>query len=375
MKALPFLQAKKGINLPVNRKSVSAPSCESPADAPAPGRARMSDVARAAGVSLVTVSRAINEPGKVKPDTLATVRAVMEQLGYVPNLIAGSLASNRSRIIAAIVPTISNLVFSETIDALAQTLAEGGYQLLLGQSGYRPGDEAALVDTFLGRRVDGLVLTGIGQSPALQAKLRQAGIPVVQTWDLPERKTNSEKTDAVIDMVVGFSNFDAGYAAAEHLLQRGHRTLAFIGAEEARSRERLGGFRAAASAHGVDATTVQAELIRPPAFMDEAAPRLARIIARSPGVSAVFCNNDLLATGALFECQRRGWAVPERIAIMGFGDLAAARAAYPKLSTILIRRAEMGECAGQLLLARFSGRHPDTSIVDIGFEVIVRSST
>ena len=126
---------------------------------PAQGSARMSDVARAAGVSLVTVSRAINTPTKLAPDTLAAVRVAIERLGYVPNLMAGSLASNRSRIVAAIVPTISNLVFSETLEALAQTLADGGYQLLLGQSAYRHNDEAALVDTFLGRRVDGLVLT------------------------------------------------------------------------------------------------------------------------------------------------------------------------------------------------------------------------
>ena len=134
-------------------------------DAIAPARARMTDVARAAGVSLVTVSRAINTPTKLAPETLSAVRAAIERLGYVPNLMAGGLASSRSRIVAAIVPTISNLVFSETIEALSQTLAEGGYQLLLGQSGYRSGDEAALVEAFLGRRVDALVLTGCSSGP------------------------------------------------------------------------------------------------------------------------------------------------------------------------------------------------------------------
>ena len=150
-------------------------------DAITPARARMTDVARAAGVSLVTVSRAINAPTKLAPETLSAVRAAIERLGYVPNLMAGGLASSRSRIVAAIVPTISNLVFSETIEALSQTLAEGGYQLLLGQSGYRSGDEAALVEAFLGRRVDALVLTGCSQDQALRARLRRAGLPVVQT--------------------------------------------------------------------------------------------------------------------------------------------------------------------------------------------------
>lgn len=327
----------------------------------------MSDVARTAGVSLVTVSRAINVPDKVAPDTLAAVRAAVEQLGYVQNLTAGSLASSRSRIIAAIVPTISNLVFSETIEALAQTLADGGYQLLLGQSGYRPADEAALVDTFLGRRVDGLVLTGNAQSPALRVKLKRTGMPVVQTWDLPIPPS------APIDMLVGFSNVNAGRAAAEHLLERGHRSLAFIGAEEDRSRLRLEGFRAAAAEHGVN--DVQAELIRPPALIDDAGPRLVQILERRPDVSAVFCNNDLLAAGVLFECRQRGWDVPGRVAVMGFGDLSVARAASPRLSTVLIRRAEMGERAGQMLLSRLAGETGGATLIDIGFEIVARAST
>lgn len=324
----------------------------------------MSDVARAAGVSLVTVSRAINDPGRVKPDTLRAVRAAIEQLGYVPNLLAGGLASQRSRIVAAIVPTISNLVFSETIEALARTLAEGGYQLLLGQSNYRDGVEAALVDTFLSRRVDGLVLTGEGQPPALRDKLRRAGLPVVQTWELGG--------DA-IDMQVGFSNHEAGRAAALHLLERGHRALAFIGAQEARSRQRLAGFRAAAAEHG--AGDVVAELIRPPALVDDAGPMLAQIVAQRPEVTAVFCNNDLLAAGVLFACRQHGWDVPGRMAVMGFGDLAMARAASPRLSTVQIRRAEIGERAGQMLLARLAGDAVGARTMDIGFDVIARAST
>ncbi len=335
--------------------------------APQPGAARMSDVAREAGVSLVTVSRAINTPGKLSPATLASVRAAIERLGYVPNLMAGSLASNRSRIVAAIVPTISNLVFSETIEALAQTLADGGYQLLLGQSAYRPGDEAALVDAFLGRRVDGLVLTGIAQTSALRLKLQRAGLPVVQTWDLPP-----PGGEPPIDMLVGFSNVDAGRAAARHLLAQGHRALAFIGADEERSRLRLAGFRAEAAAQG--AGEVPAELIRPPVQIDDAGPRLSQLLARRPGITAVFCNNDLLAAGLLFECQQRGWDVPERLAVMGFGDLPIARAASPRLSTVRVRRAEMGERAGQMLLARLAGEDAGTRWVDVGFEVVARSS-
>ncbi|MEK8028421.1 LacI family DNA-binding transcriptional regulator [Pseudaquabacterium rugosum] len=335
----------------------------------------MSDVAREAGVSLVTVSRVINTPEQVAPATRAAVQAVVARLGYVPNLTAGSLATSRSRIVAAIVPTIANLVFSETIEALTQTLAEGGHQLLVGQSGYRAADEAALVETFLGRRVDGLVLTGCHQPPALRVRLRQAELPVVQTWDLPE-----PGGAPVLDMAVGFSNVAAGAAAAGHLLGRGHRLLGFLGADEDRSRLRLQGFQAAAAAQGAEVLTA---LLRPPATMAQAAQRLVEMVTRQPALSAVFCNNDLLATAVLFECLRQGWDVPRRLAILGFGDLPVAELAVPPLSTVRVRRGEIGTRAGQLLLARL-GHGGDAatgalaataSRVDIGFELVVRGST
>ena len=139
----------------------------------------MEDVARAAGVSMITVSRALNAPDKVAPATLARVRAAIDSLRYVPNLMAGSLASKRSRIVAAIVPTIANSIFSETIDGLAQALATRGYQLLLGQTHYSADEEAALVGAFLGRRVDGIVLTGLGHARGVRARLERAAFPVV----------------------------------------------------------------------------------------------------------------------------------------------------------------------------------------------------
>jgi LacI family gluconate utilization system Gnt-I transcriptional repressor len=331
----------------------------------------MTDVADAAGVSLVTVSRAINTPDKVAQETLAVVRAAVARLGYVPNLTAGSLASSRSRIVAAIVPTISNQVFSETIEALTRTLAERGHQLLLGQSAYRAGDEEALVEAFLGRRVDGLVLTGCGQSAALRARLRRAGVPVVQTWDLAEGPGGAAA--AVLDMAVGFSNAAAGRAAARPLIERGCRALGFVGADEDRSRQRLEGYRAQAAAAGLG--EVPADLMRPPVQVDQAAQQLAQLLARRADLDAVFCSNDLLASGVLFECHRRGIEVPRRLAVMGFGDLPIARAAAPPLSTVRVRCAEMGERAGQMLLARLAGQDPGARHVDIGFEVVARGST
>lgn len=323
----------------------------------------MSDVAAASGVSLVTVSRCINHPDKVAPETLALVRATVERLGYVPNLTAGSLASNRSRIVAAIVPTISNSVFSEMVEGLASTLSAGGYQLLLGQSSYQPEDEERLVETFLGRRVDGLVLTGTPRTDHLAARLRRNGLPVVQTWDLPSRP---------IDMAVGFSNHDAGAAAGRYLAGKGLRHIGFLGAQEDRAVQRLAGLQAALAAAGLPPP--EAEMLPPPVGIDRAGPSLAAMLERSPQLDAVFCNNDQLAAGVLFECQRRGLRVPQDLAVLGFGDLPIATAAYPALSTIRIGRRHMGEHAAHLLLARLAGESNLPALTDIGYELVERES-
>ncbi|QHI98896.1 substrate-binding domain-containing protein [Xylophilus rhododendri] len=328
------------------------------------GAARMSDVAATAGVSLVTVSRAINTPDQVAAGTLAAVRAAVAQLGYLPNTTAGSLASRRTRIVGCLVPSISHPAFSETIEALARTLGDAGYQLLLAQTNYRHDDEARLVDSFLARRVDAMVLTGSTHAAGLRTRLQRSGIPVVETWELAA---------APIDLSVGFSNHDAGRAAAEHLFERGYRTPAFIGSDEDRSRQRLAGLRAVARERG--ACDVPVELILPPASIEEAGARLAALLARRPQIDAVLCHTDTLAAGVLFECHRRGWDVPGRIAVMGFGDLPIARAGFPRLSTVKVRGSSIGERAGQLLLARLSGQTQADSMVDIGFEVVPREST
>jgi LacI family gluconate utilization system Gnt-I transcriptional repressor len=322
----------------------------------------MEDVARAAGVSMITVSRALNAPGKLAPATLARVRAAIEWLRYVPNLTAGSLASNRSRIVAAIVPTIANSIFSDTVDGLARLLARHRYQLLLGQTQYRETEEAALVGAFLGRRVDGLVLTGVVHARGVRARLRRAGVPVVETWDLTPRP---------IDMLVGFSNRAAGEAAARYLVGRGYRSLAFIGGVDDRSAARLAGFGEVARALGAGA--IATALLPAPSSPEDGSRALAGLLDKgSP--RAVFCSNDMLAAGALFECQRRRIAVPERIAVMGFADLPIAAGIEPALTSVQVRAMQMGERAGTMLMARLAGNAAGERIVDLGFAVVERAS-
>ena len=177
---------------------------------PAPAKAAtLHDVAREAGVSLITASRALGNPGIVSKPTIERVRAAVRKTGYVPNLLAGGLKSRRSMTVAGLVPIISVPQFLPTVQALTEALDDAGYQLLLGQSGYDHAREEKLVDTMLGRRPDGIVVTGLLRSQRAREQLRRVGVPVVETWDLGERP---------LDMMVGFSHRDVGRAVARFFL-------------------------------------------------------------------------------------------------------------------------------------------------------------
>jgi LacI family gluconate utilization system Gnt-I transcriptional repressor len=324
---------------------------------------RMSDVAEAAGVALATVSRALNEPNKVAPETRAQVEAAVRKLGYVPDRTASSLASSRSRIVGAIVPTLANVWFAETMEGLAAELGRGGYQLMLAQSSYVPRAEAGLIDAFLGRRVDALVLTGALRDAAARARLRRMQLPVVETWDLPARP---------VDMAVGFSNEQVGVEVARRLGQAGRRKIAFLGADEQRSQMRRSGLEGELQAAGLP--LVAAEYVAPPSSIALGRELMGRLAAAHPEVDAVFCGNDFIAIGALMWARAHGWDIPGRLAVVGFSDLPVAEATWPPLTTVRVRGAEMGRRAGEMLLARLRGEEPARKLVDMGFEFVTRST-
>lgn len=341
------------------------PAMVRPASVSPAGGVRITDVARQAGVSIATVSRALNEPDKVVAATRERVTAAVRALGYVPNLTAGSLASSRSRLIGAVVPVLSNVWFAQTLDSLAQGLATQGYQLLLAQSGYEAREEARVVETFLARRVDALVLTGGTHAPGLASRLARAGLPVVELWDLPRRP---------IDQAIGFSNEAVGVAVAEHLLARGRRRPAFVGAREQRSLRRLDGLRRAFEAHGVH--ELSEELVPPNADLSVGTAAMQALLDRRPDVDAVFCSNDVLAAGALKAAQARALAVPGQLSVVGFSDMPIARACSPELSTVRISPPLLGRRAADRLLERLAGQPATGSRrEDVGFELIPRGSS
>jgi len=324
---------------------------------------RIEEVAALAGIATITVSRALRRPEKVAPETRARIMAAVEQLGYIPNLAASSLASRRSGIVAVIVPTIANSVFADTVQGLSDVVTSRGLQLLLGQSAYSEEAERALLAAVVGRQPDGIVLTGVAHAAPTRALLERAGVPVVETWDL---------TETPVDLLVGFSNEAAGAAMGRYLAGKGRRRPAFVSGGDHRATARRQGFAAALAAAGLPAPTV-VTLDGPPAY-GAGRRGLDAVLARAPETDAVFFATDVLAVGALLECRRLGLAVPERVAIAGLGDLEIAAELQPTLTTLRIPSYEIGRRAGELLLARIDGTTLAETRIELGFEIIERES-
>ena len=181
---------------------------------------KMADVARLAGVSVITVSRVLREPEKVAEATRARVLSAIESIGYVPNLVARSLKSRRSGIIAAVIPSVTHSIVAEVIRGMTEVLNDEGLHLLLADSGFSPKEEEALVAAFLARRPDAMYLTGTTHTLGTRRMLDSARIPVVEAGSL---------TDTPIDMVVGYSNLEAARAMTRALIASGRRRIGYIG--------------------------------------------------------------------------------------------------------------------------------------------------
>lgn len=321
------------------------------------------DVAQAAGVSPITVSRAINRPELVSDATRTHVLEFVKKMGYVPNLLAGSLATSKSKLVAILLPTISHSIFASAVQAMMDRLTEAGYQSLLGPTGYSPEKEEALLEAILGRRPDGIVLTGTLHTAGSRQRLASAGIPVVEAWDLSE---------ICLDMQVGFSHEDVGVTVANHFLGKGYRRFSVITVDDPRGIRRCDSLIAELKKHQVN--DVPVEILPLPATWEVGREGLKRLLQRKEKPELVFCSSDTVAMGVLAQAAELGLRVPQDIAVLGFGDTTNSRFAHPALSTISVHAPVMGTKVAEALLRRFSGESTATRI-DSGFTLIERSST
>lgn len=327
----------------------------------------MKDVARLAGVSTMTVSRAMRAPGSVSPHVLESVRAAIEASGYVPNRIAGSLSSNRSTVVALVVPSLRNALYAETIKGISEVLTRNGLHLMISDSGLDLDEEEKLVAEYIAMRVCGVILHNTKHTPRTVTMLRNNGIPCVETGNL---------SSDPIDMVVSYSNHAAGKAMARHLLELGYRRFAFASLAVAgsdRLRQRRNGFLAELKRAGAGIAPGLVLEVEP--GLESGSRALARIVEQEPSVQAVFFAGDVLAAGAVFECQRRGIAVPERIAVAASDDNELMQNIVPPITTVAFPRYEIGVRSASMIVARTKGVTLPVSSVDVGFEVIQRGST
>jgi len=335
-------------------------------DAPR-GAVTLSDVARLAGVAPMTVSRCLNQPDTVRSTTRLKVQRAIEQTGYVQNRLAGALRSSRSRLVAVVMPMVTNPIFSDTFQAINDRLAQAGYQVLLGVSGYEREHEQELLEVILSRRPDGIILTGTLHTPASRNRLRAARVPVVETWDL---------TPEPIDMLVGFSHEQAGRAVALQLFAQGYRQFALLAVDDPRGLRRAESFTRTLAEQGVGAVRRQIYPGTPTLAMGRMGLGALWQQQTEPGAPlAVVCTSDTIAHGVLTEAAARGIRVPEQLAVMGFGDMSFAAHTFPALSTVRIDGALMGDTAAQMLLDRLQGQGSGGQVTDIGFTLIQRQST
>lgn len=328
----------------------------------------MADVARLAGVSPMTVSRAFKTDSSVSDATRDAILKAADALGYVFDSTASNLRSQKTDFIAVTIPSINNANFAETVRGLSEGLKPRGLQILLGYTDYDMAEEERLIEQFLRRRPEAIVVTGGRHTPRARRMLDNAGIPVIETWDLPEDP---------IGHVVGFSNAAAVRGMVDHFVAKGLTRIAFIGGDttrDTRGADRRAGFIAAMQARGLDATRLIATG-PPPISMREGADAMGRLLDTLPDTQAVICVSDPSAFGALTECQRRGVAVPGRIAIGGFGDFEVAGVAVPPLSTINPFPREIGARAAALILDVLDGHQTAPARIEIAPELLIRASS
>jgi LacI family gluconate utilization system Gnt-I transcriptional repressor len=302
----------------------------------------LNTVARQAGVSAITVSRYFNQPEQVSPERRERIAAVVAELGYVPNLVAGGLASARGRIVAMVIPNISGPIFANTIQGFSDTLSRHGYQLLLASSYFSAEQEENAVRAFLGWSPAALVLTSRFHSAGTEKMIAEADIPVVETWDYqPGREP----------LQIGFSHYEVGVTAARYLHGKGYRRIAFV------QNSAPGDFSALERRDGYSATLLELGL-QPWVFAPDAdrAPfeagkqAMQALMSAATRPDAIIFANDNLAAGGLLAGQRAGLKIPEECAVLGFGDYPFAEMLLPSLSTIKPPALEIGVLAATRVL-------------------------
>ncbi len=323
------------------------------------------DIAREAGVSTATVSRVLNGSAPVRPDTRKRVSDVIEKHHFVFNGLAGGLATRRSRVLGLIIPTLVNSIYAAFAQAIQAAAQNDRYTVLLGVSEFSPAAEERLIEQFIARRVEALILTGAERPARTYQQMRRNQVPFIVTWKTTRRRDLPS---------VSFDNGAAAGRAVRHLVEAGHRRIGLIcGRTEVndRARERREAYERTLAEYGI---APDPDLIRERDFeFDEGRAAMQSMLRHPNPPTAVFCANDIQAIGAMTECREADIGVPEQVSIVGFDDLPIATFVEPRLTTIRVPAAEMGRKAAEAVIKHLSDGAPLRSLV-LPTELVLRAS-
>lgn len=323
---------------------------------------RLDDVAARAGVSTATVSRFFNNPNVVAPATAERIRAAVEEMGYIPNLVAGGLASAKSRLVAVLIPHLTHSIFSDTIEAMVEELTSGGMTVMLGLTGTREERAEELIRAAISRRADAIISTG-PISDRTKEMVRRSKIAFIQVWELP---------DDPVDVAVGFSHEDVGRDIARFLITRGYRRPHLVTAEGGRLKTRSDAFHKEWTAQGGEPPTET--IVDMPSRFGHARRVFAEMKRLGAMPDVVVCGSDHLAQGLIIESQASGLRVPDDLGVVGFGNASIAGEMRPTITTVDIDGARIAREAIAAIAHHGTGSAEADSAVDVGFRLIARES-
>ncbi len=307
----------------------------------------LEDVAKLAGVSTASISRALNDPTKVAESTRKKIDAAIERLGYTPNFGGRALASKRTNTVGAVIPSMANAMFASGLQAFQEELAQEGVTLLVATTGFDAEQEFRQIKSLVAQGADGLLLIGNERPQATWDFIDKRRVAHLVTW------CNATRPG---ELYVGFDNQTAAGDAARHAMDLGHRRIAMIcGITNVndRAKARRDGVIAAINAYGQGARLTH--MTEAPYLLDDAADALTEIMRQPETPTVVLCANDAQAAGAMMRARDMGLQLPRDLSFIGFDDVGIARVVTPPLATVRVPQTEVGRAAARLLLGRIAG--------------------
>ncbi|MDG6452915.1 gluconate operon transcriptional repressor GntR [Glaesserella parasuis] len=326
--------------------------------APKRKRPTLQHIADHLGITKMTISRYLRNPEAVAHETGLRIAEAITEFGYIPNRAPDILSNAKSRAIGVLVPSLTNQVFADVIKGIELVTDKAGYQTMLAHYGYSQEKEEQRIESLLSYNVDGIILSENHHSKRTLKMLEVANIPVIEIMD---------SSEIGIQQAVGFDNISAAQSMVETMISRGHKNIVYFTARmDKRTKLKMQGYEQAMRKYHLEPHNL---ITDEPSSFTLGAKQLQQALAQYPDIDGIFCTNDDLAIGALFECQRLGIKVPKEMAIAGFHGHDVGQSLTPQLATVITPRLEIGKVAAQELLNRLKGEPQQSSIINLGYQI------